>query len=88
MDRKLFSKIRSNPAYRPSKPTAFAFAVALELTLPETADLLRKAGFAISHSSRFDIILEYFIRHRSYNVFEINEVLFQFDMPLLGSGAG
>ena len=85
IDKRLFSKIRSNPGYRPSKPTVFAFAVALELSLSETSALLQKAGFAISHSSRFDIIVEYFIKAKRYNIYEINNTLFDFDQPLLGN---
>ena len=88
VDRKLFSKIRSNPAYKPSKPTVLAFAVALELTLPETKTLLKKAGFALTRSSEFDLVLEYCIKHRVYDVIQINEILFELDMPLLGSNPG
>ena len=86
VDRKLFSKIRSNPDYRPSKPTVFAFAIALGLSLQETRMLLDRAGFSLSHSSRFDIAMEYFIRHRIRDIHEINEILFGLDLPLLGSG--
>ncbi|MGI6783767.1 MAG: macro domain-containing protein [Aminivibrio sp.] len=84
LDRRHFSKIRTNKDYTPTKPTIIALSVALELSLEETEDLLRRAGYALSPSSKFDVIAEYFIVNRRYDIFEINEVLFKFDQQLLG----
>lgn len=85
VDRKLFSKIRNNKNYKPSKSTALAFSIALELDLDETKDFIGRAGFALTHSSKFDIIVEYFIKKRNFNIHEINLALFEFDQSLLGA---
>lgn len=84
VDRKLFSKIRINEHYSPSKKTVFCFAIALELSLEETKELLERAGFAFSNCSKFDVVIAYFIEKRKYDIFEINEMLFQYDLPVLG----
>ena len=84
LDRKHFSKIRNNKNYKPSKNTALALAIALELNLDETKDFIGKAGYALTHSSKMDLIVEFFIKNGDYDIFKINEVLFAFDQPLLG----
>ena len=83
MSRQLFSKIRSNPGYQPSKKTALGLAVALGLNVDETQNLLSRAGFTLSRSSKADVIVEYFISRGNYDIFQINEALYAFDQPLL-----
>jgi len=79
-----FSKIRNNPNYKPTKPTAIALALALELDLEQTKDLIGRAGYALTNSSKFDLIVRYFIEQGNYNVMEINMTLYEFDQSLLG----
>lgn len=85
ISRQHFSKIRNNPHYQPTKPTAIALALALELDLEGTYDLIGRAGFTLSKSSKFDLIIRYFIENKEYNVVAINVALYEFDQPLLGS---
>ena len=84
LSRQHFSKIRNNPHYQPTKPTAIALALALELDLEQTRDLIGRAGYALTNSSKFDVIIMYFIRERNFNLFDINAALFEFDQSLLG----
>jgi len=85
VSRQHFSKIRNNPAYKPTKPTAIAFAIALELDLDQTRDLIGRAGYALTNSSKFDVIIMYFIQQKNYNMMDINAALFAFDQSLLGA---
>ena len=83
IDRRLFSKIRSNENYNPSKKTAIALSIALELSYNQTQDLLGRAGYTLSKSNKFDLIIEACIKKGIYNIFEINNILYSFDLPLL-----
>lgn len=84
IDRKVFSRIRCKEDYRPSKKTAVAFAIALRLDLPGMMDLLQRAEIAFSPSSKFDLIITYFVSNGIYDIFEINAALFRYGQPLLG----
>ena len=84
VDRKLFSKIRSNPQYKPKKTTAIAFCIALELPYNEAVEMLRKAGYALSRSSKFDVIVEYFLRNQRYSIHELNCALYEYDQQIIG----
>lgn len=84
VDRKVFSKLRNTKEYKPSKTTAVAFALALELPMSEAKKMIESAGYSLTHSNKFDVIIEYFIKNEKYDIFEINEVLFEFDQKLLG----
>ena len=80
-----FSKIRNNPNYKPTKPTALALAIALELSLEQTNDLIGRAGFTLNNSSKFDLIIRYFIEKEIFDIVKINMTLYEFDQSLLGS---
>ncbi len=84
VDRRHFSKIRKDVNYAPNKKTVLAFTIALELSLDEAKDLLRSAGFALSRSSKMDIIVAYFLQNKIYDMFEINDVLYAYGQPVFG----
>ena len=83
LDRKLFSKIRSHVNYQPSRATALALGIALELPLSELQELWGKAGYTLSHARKGDLIVEYFVQKGIYDIYQINQVLFDFDEPLI-----
>ena len=85
VDRRLFSKIRSNAYYQPGKGTVLAFCLALKLSMDDANMLLGKAGYTLTHTSRFDLAVEYCLKHQIYDVHQVNIALFELDLPLLGA---
>lgn len=85
LDRKLFSKIRNDKNYKPKKYTALALAISLQMDKEEALNLIGKAGYTLTRSSRGDLIIEYCLTHKKYNIYEINEILYEYNQPLLGS---
>ena len=85
LSRQLFSKLRGNPGYRPTKATAVALCMGLALGLGEAEDLLARAGYALSPSSAFDAVVSFFLERGIHDVLRLNEVLFAYGLPLVGS---
>lgn len=85
VDRRLFSKIRSNKNYQPRKNTVFALIIGLKLNLDEAKKLLDSAGYSISHSIKQDLIMEYVIKKQIFDILQVNEILYSFDCPILGT---
>lgn len=84
LDRRLFSKIRNDKTYKPSKNTAMALVIGLELNMDEADDFLKQAGFALANCNKEDVVIKYFIEHQKYDIFLINEVLEHYYLPILG----
>ena len=85
IDWKVFSRIRCKKDYKPTKKTAVAFAIALQLDMPAMLDLLSRAEIAFSPSSKFDLIITYFVTNKVYDIYEINAALFKYGQPILGA---
>ena len=85
INRSLFSKIKSNKYYKPSKATAISFALALELNIDQARELLYKAGYTLSDTITFDVIIYYVINNKIYDIIQVNEILFAYGQPILGS---
>lgn len=83
VDRRVFSTLRKDDNYKPTKKTAISLCLALELSYEETQDLLSRAGLTLSRSNRFDIVIEWCIKNKKYNIIEVNIILFNHDLELL-----